>query len=79
MKIFPAVGFFCFAFALISPGVFAQPPQATPATRAQVTQELRDLLAVGYRPDDIAEYPDNYISAQQRLDVERAAGQKSLQ
>ncbi|CAN0626375.1 conserved exported protein of unknown function [Burkholderia multivorans] len=53
---------------------FAQ-SSASPATRAQVIEELKDLESVGYNParGEAGDYPNDIMAAQQRLDAKRVA------
>ena len=53
---------------------FAQTSNESPVTRTKVTQELRELIGVGYQPDLVRyDYPNDFVAAQKRLDVKRAA------
>ncbi|CAN0625702.1 conserved exported protein of unknown function [Burkholderia multivorans] len=64
------------AVALLAAPVasFAQ-SSASPATRAQVIQELKDLESVGYNParGEAGDYPSDIMAARQRLDAKRLA------
>ena len=53
---------------------FAQTSNDGSVTRTKVTQELRELIGVGYQPDLIRyDYPNDLVAAQKRLDAKRAA------
>ena len=53
---------------------FAQTSNDGSVTRTKVTQELRELIGVGYQPDLVRyDYPNDFVAAQKRLDVKRAA------
>lgn len=53
---------------------FAQTSNASPVTRTKVTQELGELIGVGYQPDLVRyDYPNDLVAAQKRLDAKRAA------
>jgi hypothetical protein len=61
------------ATLVLLPGVaFAQASNDSPATRAKVTQELRELIGVGYQPDAVwYDYPNDLVAAEKRLDAKR--------
>ena len=53
---------------------FAQTSNDGSVTRTKVTQELRELIGVGYQPDLVRyDYPNDLVAAQKRLDAKRAA------
>ena len=62
------------AMLVLLPAVtFAQTSNDSPVTRAKVTQELRELIGVGYQPDAMRyDYPNDIVAAQKRLDAKRA-------
>ena len=52
---------------------FAQTSSDGSVTRTKVTQELRELVAIGYQPDAVRyDYPNDLIAAEKRLDAKRA-------
>ena len=63
------------ATLVLLPGVaFAQTSSDGSVTRTKVTQELRELIGVGYQPDLVRyDYPNDLVAAQKRLDAKRAA------
>ena len=63
------------ATLVLLPGVaFAQTSSDGSVTRTKVTQELRELIGVGYQPDLIRyDYPNDLVAAQKRLDAKRGA------
>jgi hypothetical protein len=62
------------ALVLVSGTAFAQGSNDTPITRAQVKQELADLVAVGYRPNSALynTYPGDILDARERVAAKRA-------
>ena len=62
------------AMLVVLPAVtFAQTSNDSPVTRAKVTQELGELIGVGYQPDAMRyDYPNDIVAAQKRLDAKRA-------
>lgn len=61
------------AAIVVVPAVsFAQSQSQQPLTRAEVRQQLVDLRAAGYNPNDWMHYPDNIQAAQARVDAEKA-------
>ncbi|MDN7177300.1 hypothetical protein M0D69_04585 [Caballeronia sp. SEWSISQ10-4 2] len=63
------------AMLVLLPGAaFAQTSNDSPANRTKVTQELRELVGVGYQPDAVRyDYPNDLLAAEKRLDAKRAA------
>lgn len=61
------------ALVLVPNVVFAQTGTNTQTTRAQVKQELADLVATGYRANSALNdvYPDDIRNAQLRVEVKR--------
>ncbi|CAE6790001.1 DUF4148 domain-containing protein [Paraburkholderia aspalathi] len=61
------------ALVLLPGGAFAQTSSDSAVTRTKVTQELRELVAIGYQPDAARyDYPNDLIAAEKRLDAKRA-------
>lgn len=62
------------ALVLLPAVTFAQTSNDYSVTRTKVTQELRELIGVGYQPDLVRyDYPNDLVAAQKRLDAKRAA------
>lgn len=67
------------ATLVLLPGVaFAQTSSESAVTRTKVTQELRELVGIGYQADAVRyDYPNDLIAAEKRLDAKRAAEDNS--
>jgi len=52
----------------------ARSVQQPPLTRAEVREQLVQLRAAGYDPDDWIDYPQNLQAAQARVDAQQANG-----
>ena len=62
------------ATLVVLPGIaFAQTSTDSLVTRTKVTQELRELVGVGYQPDAVRyDYPNDLLAAEKRLDGKHA-------
>ncbi|WP_413231421.1 DUF4148 domain-containing protein [Paraburkholderia domus] len=67
------------ATLVLLPGVaFAQTSNDNAVTRTKVTQELRELVGIGYQPDAVRyDYPNDLIAAEKRLAAKRAGQDNS--
>ena len=63
------------ALMLVPGAAFAQASKGEQVTRAQVKQELADLVATGYRANSARynSYPNDVLAAEMRLAAKRSA------